>query len=76
VVLEKNFGDWLKFSLESDIQLTPGAPGPGFLALAEMDVLLTRKLSLRLVAFYNNSVNKDKTSYQVRNLVAGLSYRF
>lgn len=76
VVLEKNFGDWLKFSLESDIQLTPGAPGPGFLALAEMDVLLTRQLSLRLVAFYNNSVSEDKTSYQVRNLVAGLSYRF
>jgi tetratricopeptide (TPR) repeat protein len=76
VVLEKNFGDWLKFSLESDIQLTPGAPGPGFLALAEMDVLLTRQLSLRLVAFYNNSVSNDKTSYQVRNLVAGLAYRF
>ena len=60
VVLEKNFGDRLKFSLESDIQLTPGAPGPGFLALAEMDVLLTRQLSLRLVAFYNNSVSEIK----------------
>jgi tetratricopeptide (TPR) repeat protein len=76
VVLEKNFGDWLKFAVESDIQLTPGAPSPGFLALAETDVLLTRQLSLRLVAFYNHSVSNDKTSYQVRNLVAGLSYRF
>jgi len=74
--LEKNFGDRLKFSLESDIQLTPGAPSPGFLALAEMDILITRQLSFRLVAFYNNSVNNDRTSYQVRNLTGGLTYRF
>jgi tetratricopeptide (TPR) repeat protein len=76
VVLEKNFGDRLKFSLESDIQLTPGAPSPGFLALAEMDVLITRQLSFRLVAFYNHSVNNDRASYQVRGLTGGLTFRF
>ena len=76
VVLEKNFTDWLKFSLQSDIQMTPGAPSPGFLALAEMDVLLTKHLSFRVVAFYNHSVNDDKTSYQVRSLTGGLCFRF
>jgi hypothetical protein len=76
VVLEKNFSDRLKFSLQSDIQMTPGAPSPGFLAVAEMDVLLTKHLSFRTVAFYNHSVNSDKTSYQVRSLTGGLTYRF
>ena len=76
IILEKNFTPWLKLALESDLQMTPGAPGPGFLALAELDVLLSKNLSLRAVAFYNNSVNSDKTSYQVRSITAGLSYRF
>jgi hypothetical protein len=76
VVLEKNFNGWLKFSLESDIQLTPGALSPGFLTLAEVDVLLTKHLSFRLLAFYNHSVSNDKTSYQVRSLTGGLCFRF
>lgn len=75
-ILEKNFGDRLKFSLESDIQLTPGAPSPGFLALAEMDVLIAKQLSFRLVGFYNNSVNSANTSYQVRTVIGGLTVRF
>jgi tetratricopeptide (TPR) repeat protein len=75
-VLEKNFSNWLKIVLESDLQMTPGAPSPGFLALGEIDVLLTQQLSLRMLAFYNHSVASDKTSYQVRTITAGLCVRF
>ena len=76
VIFEKNFSDRLKLVLETDLQLTPGASQPGFLGLAELDMLLTKRLALRAVGFYNNSINNDNTSYQVRSITAGLTYRF
>ena len=76
IIFEKNFSPRLKLVLESDLQMTPGASQPGFLGLVELDALLTRNLSLRAIGFYNNSINNDNTSYQVRSFSAGLTYRF
>jgi hypothetical protein len=76
VVFEKNFWGRVKLALESDLLYTPGAPNPGALVFAEVDILLTRNLALRTMGFYLNSVDADKTSYQVRSIIAGLSYRF
>ena len=76
VVFEKNLWGRVKLALEGDLLYTPGAPTPGTLVFLEMDVLLTRSLALRTMAFYLNSVDVDRTSYQVRSIMAGLSYRF
>jgi tetratricopeptide (TPR) repeat protein len=76
VVLEKNWWGRLKLALEGDLLYNPGAPSPGALVYLELDYLLTRNLALRGVGFYLNSVNNDRTSYQVRNVNFGIAYRF
>ncbi|MBI4642564.1 MAG: tetratricopeptide repeat protein [Deltaproteobacteria bacterium] len=76
VVFEKNLWGRVKLALEGDMLYTPGAPTPGALVFLEVDVLLTRNLALRTMGFYLNSVDVDRTSYQVRSIMAGLSYRF
>lgn len=78
VVLEKNWGGWLKFAMESDMLFNAGADQPGVLALAEVTVLLTDRLALRGVGSYMNSVDSgpQRTSYQVRNIFALLTFRF
>lgn len=76
IVFEKNWLGRIKLALESDLLYTPGAPTPGALVFLEVDVLLTPNLAWRTVGFYLNSVDGDKTSYQVRSISAGFSYRF
>ncbi len=76
VVFEQNWLGRVKLALESDLLYSPGAPTPGALVFLEVDVLLTQNLALRTVGYYLNSVDGDKTSYQVRSISAGLSYRF
>jgi tetratricopeptide (TPR) repeat protein len=76
VVFEQNWLGRVKLALESDLLYTPGASTPGALVFLEVDVLLTKNLALRTVGFYLNSVDADKTSYQVRSISLGLSYRF
>jgi tetratricopeptide (TPR) repeat protein len=76
VVFEQNWLGRLKLALESDLLYTPGAQTPGALIFLEVDLLLTRNLALRTVGFYLNGVDPDQTSYQLRSISLGLSYRF
>ena len=76
VVFEKNWLGRVKLALEGDLLYTPGAPSPGSLVFLEADVLLTKNLAWRTIGFYLNSIDRDKTSYQMRNISTGLSYRF
>ena len=76
VVFEKNWAGRFKLALEGDMLYTPGAPSTGSLVFLEADVLLTKNLAWRTIGFYLNSVDRDKTSYQVRNVSTGLSFRF
>lgn len=76
VVLEKNWLGWIKLALESDLLYNPGAPVPGALVFLELDLLLTKNLAFRTTGAYLNSVDADKTSYQVRSISAGVFYRF
>ena len=78
-VLEKNWGKRAKLVLESNFIYSQQMSNPwvrGVNVLAEMNYLLTYHLSLRTVGFYSHSVGQGGTSYQVRNLSGGLSYRF
>lgn len=76
IVLEKNWGQWAKFALESDLLYTPGSSSPGMLHLVEFNFLLTDTLSLRLLGSYLNSNDRDDTSYQLRQISGSLTYRF
>ena len=78
VVFEKNLADRMKLAFESDLLLNSGADRPGFLTLMELDFFLSEDLSLRAVGFYldNADENNGETSYQIRNIMAGLTYRF
>ena len=78
-VLEKNWGGRAKLVLESNFNYSRQLSDPwvkGVNVLAEMNYLLTYHLSLRAVGFYAHSVGQGGTSYQIRNISGGLSYRF
>jgi tetratricopeptide (TPR) repeat protein len=79
IVLEKNWGSRAKLAVESDFNYSHQA-GSSWVktvnVLVEMNYLLTYHLSLRAVGFYSHSVLPDSTSYQVRSVSGGLSYRF
>jgi hypothetical protein len=77
-VLEKNWGGRAKLVLESNFICLQQERNPwvkGVNALAEINYLLTYHLSLRAVGFYSRSWGLNRT-YQVRNISAGLSFRF
>jgi tetratricopeptide (TPR) repeat protein len=78
VVFEKNLADRMKLAFESDLLFNSGTDRPGFLTLMELDFFLSEDLSLRTVGFYldNADENNGETSYQIRNIMAGLTYRF
>ena len=79
VVLEKNWGDWAKLVLESNFFCNRQQSSPwvtGVNVLAEMNYLITYHLSLRAVGFYSHSMGPGPSSYQVRSVLGGLSYRF
>jgi len=79
VVLEKNWGSRAKLVLESNFIYNRQQSNPwvkGVNVLAEMNYLVTYHLSLRAVGFYSHSMGPGPTSYQVRNVSGGLSYRF
>jgi len=77
-VLEKNWGSRAKLVLESNFICSRQGNNPwvkGVNVLAEVNYLLTDHLSLRAVGFYYHSAAPGLT-YKVRNVSAGLSYRF
>ncbi|AEB10199.1 hypothetical protein Desac_2377 [Desulfobacca acetoxidans DSM 11109] len=79
MVLEKNWGKRAKLALESNINYSWQGNNIGVKtvnALAEMNYLLTYHLSLRAVGFYSHNVGPGATSYQMRSVSGGLSYRF
>jgi Tetratricopeptide repeat len=79
MVLEKNWGSRAKLALESNFNYSQQGDNPGVKTvnvLVEMNYLLTYHLSLRAVGFYSHSMLPGSTSYQVRNVSGGLSYRF
>lgn len=79
MVLEKNWGSRAKLAVESNFNYSHRGDNPGVKTvnvLVEMNYLLTYHLSLRTVGFYSHSVLPGGTSYQVRNVSGGLSYRF
>jgi Tfp pilus assembly protein PilF len=78
-VLEKNWGSRAKLVLESNFiynrqERNPGVTGVN--ALAEVNYLIAYHLSLRAVGFYSYNMGPGPTSYQVRSVSGGLSYRF
>lgn len=76
VVLEKNWGDRVKFVLESNLTYNQRSNAPGFNSLVELAYLLTHHVSLRLVGFYSNALIEGFRSHQVRSALATVSYRF
>ncbi len=76
LVWEHNLSQRLKVAGQVDLLYNAGARRPGVDALLEVNYLLTPRLSFRAMAFYLHSVNEDGTTYQVRNVMAGLSLRF
>jgi hypothetical protein len=78
-VLEKNWGSRAKFVLESNFNYSrqeSNNSARGVNVMAEMNYLLTERVSLRAVGFYSHSVAQSGISYQVRNVSGGISYRF
>jgi tetratricopeptide (TPR) repeat protein len=79
MVLEKNWGKRAKLALESNFNYSRQGGNPWVRAvnvLAELNYLLTYHLSMRAVGFYSHSVGPGATSYQMRSISGGLSYRF
>jgi tetratricopeptide (TPR) repeat protein len=79
IVFEQNWAKKFKLAWETDILFNQGTATPGFLGLVELDYLLTSNIVLRVVGSYSHSVDqgdRQTTSYQVRNIFGGLSYRF
>jgi tetratricopeptide (TPR) repeat protein len=79
MVLEKNWGSRAKLAMESNFNYSHRGDNPGVKTvnvLAEVNYLLTYHLSLRAVGFYSHSVSPGPTSYQMRSVSGGLSYRF
>jgi tetratricopeptide (TPR) repeat protein len=79
MVLEKNWGGRAKLALESNFNYSQQGGNPAVKSvnvLAEMNYLLTYHLSLRAVGFYSHSMGPGTTSYQMRSVSGGLSYRF
>jgi len=75
-VFEKNFADRAKLALETDLVFDPEADRPGFLTFVELNFFLSDNISLRALGFYLNSEDKNDTSYKIRNITVGITYRF
>lgn len=76
LVLEKNWRQWAKIALESNLLYTPGGSAPGMLHLAEVNLLLTEAWSFRVLATYLHNHDQDDTSYQLRQISGSLTFRF
>jgi hypothetical protein len=75
-VLEKNWGSRAKLVLESNFIYHRQETNPwvrGVNVLAGINYLITYHLSLRAVGYYSHSVGPGPVSYQVRNVLGGLS---
>lgn len=78
-VLEQNWGSRAKLVLESNFIYNRQGSNPGVTgvnALAELNYLITYHLSVRAVGFYSHNAGPGPTSYQVRSVSGGVSYRF